>query len=181
MKLGDPIIDFSLKGVDGKIYSLKDFEDKKVIAIMFSCNHCPYVVASEREFVELQTEFGPKGFQLIAINPNEDQNYPTDSFENMMERAKEKGFNFPYLRDETQEVAKRYGAGRTPELYIFDESRRLRYHGRINDNPRNHDQITRHDAREAIRELLEGKEVSVPETQAIGCSIKWLQEAAMQK
>ncbi len=91
----------------------------------------------------------------------------------MIKRAEEKGFNFPYLRDETQEIAKAYGAGRTPEFFIFDEKRVLRYHGRINDNPREHDKITRHDAREAISALLEGMDVDIPETNAIGCSIKW--------
>lgn len=175
MNIGDRIIDFNLKGTDGKIHSLKDYDDKRVIAIVFSCNHCPYVIASEREYVELQNEFGPKGFQLIAINPNEDKNYPQDSFDEMVRRAKEKGFNFPYLRDETQEVAKAYGAGRTPEFFIFDEERKLRYHGRINDNPREHEKISRHDVKEAIAALLEGREVEVPITNAIGCSIKWWQ------
>ena len=173
MRLGDKIIDFSLKGIDGKVHSLKEFEDKRVIAVVFSCNHCPYVIASERELIDMQKEFGQKGFQLIAINSNEDKNYPQDSFDEMIKRAEEKGFNFPYLRDETQEIAKAYGAGRTPEFFIFDENRVLRYHGRINDNPREHDKITRHDAREAISALLEGKDVDIPETNAIGCSIKW--------
>ncbi|RMG24229.1 MAG: thioredoxin family protein [Methanobacteriota archaeon] len=173
MELGDQIIDFRLKGTDGEFHSLKEYADKKVIAVVFSCNHCPYVIASERELVALQSEFGPKGFQLIAINSNEDKNYPQDSFEEMVRRAKEKGFNFPYLRDETQEVAKAYGAGRTPEFFIFDEHHKLRYHGRINDNPREHDKITRHDAREAIAALLEGRDIEVPITNPIGCSIKW--------
>lgn len=174
MKLQSEPINFKLKGVDGKYHTLDEFKDKDYLAIIFSCNHCPYVVASEREFVEIQKEYGSKGVQLIAINPNAaNSDYPADSYENMIKRAEEKDFNFPYLVDETQEVAKKYNAGRTPEIFLFDKSRELVYHGRINDNPKNHNQITRHDFQEALDELLSGEEISVPKTKPIGCSIKY--------
>lgn len=175
MELGSSPINFNLQGVDGNTYSLKNFADKKYLAIMFSCNHCPYVIASEREFVQIQSDFGDQGFQLVAINPNDEVTYPTDSFDNMVKRAEEKKFNFPYLRDKTQEVAKKYNAGRTPEIYLYNEERKLVYYGRINDNPKFHDEITRYDLRQAVSELVEGKKVSMPWTQALGCSIKWVQ------
>ena len=175
LQIGENPINFNLKGVDGKNHSLQDFEDKKYIGLIFSCNHCPYVVASEQQFVELQNQYGPNGFQLIAINTNSaNSDYPADSFENMIKRAKEKNFNFPYLDDKDQSLSRKYGAGRTPEIYLFDEKRKLVYHGRINDNPTNHDQISRYDFKEALDELIAGKTVSVPEIPALGCSIKFV-------
>ncbi|MHA2502722.1 MAG: thioredoxin family protein [Candidatus Kariarchaeaceae archaeon] len=175
LELGSQPIDFNLLGTDDQRYSLDSFKESNLLAIIFSCNHCPYVVASEREFKELQSEYGPKGLQLVAINSNSaNPDYPGDSFDNMKKRAEEKEFNFPYLDDHDQGLARKYGAGRTPEIYLYDENRSLVYHGRINDNPTKHDQITRHDLREAIDELLEGKSVSVDKVPAIGCSIKFV-------
>jgi peroxiredoxin len=176
LKINSEPIDFNLKGVDNKNYTLDDFKDKKYLAIMFSCNHCPYVVASEKEFAELQNEYRSMGFQLVAINTNSpNPDYPTDSFENMVKRSDEKKFNFPYLDDADQSVSRKYGAGRTPEVFLFNEKRKLVYHGRINDNPREHDKITRHDLKEALDELISGKEVTLPENNALGCSIKWVE------
>ncbi|OLS23066.1 MAG: Thiol-disulfide oxidoreductase ResA [Candidatus Heimdallarchaeota archaeon LC_2] len=176
LELNSKPLDFRLKGVDDKLYSLSDFDNKKYLAIIFSCNHCPYVVASEREFVQLQDEYGSKGLQIVAINTNSaNPNYPTDSFENMVKRAEEKNFNFPYLDDSDQSVSKDYGAGRTPEIYLFNENRNLIYHGRINDNPREHDKITRRDLKEALDELISGNEISLPINNALGCSIKWVE------
>jgi peroxiredoxin len=176
LQIGDEIIDFNLKNVDGNNYSLKNFQNKELLAVIFSCNHCPYVIASEREMVQIQKDYADKKVQLIAINPNDEVNYPQDSYENMISRAKEKGFNFPYLRDETQEVAKAYGASRTPEFYIFNKERRLVYHGRLNENPKDTASVNIHDVRTALDEILSGKEVSTPQTQALGCSIKWKEE-----
>lgn len=176
LTIGSDPIDFSLVGVDDKTYSLSDFQTAKYLALVFSCNHCPYVVASEREYIELQTEYGPKGFQFVAINTNSaNPDYPSDSFENMKKRAAEKNFNFPYLDDATQEISRAYGAGRTPEVYLFDAKRKLVYHGRINDNPRNLDEITRHDLKIALDELLEGNPISMPVNTALGCSIKFVE------
>lgn len=174
LELNSKPLDFELQGVDGKYYSLADFTDKRYLAIVFSCNHCPYVVASEREYVELQKKYADNDFQLVTINTNSaNTDYPADSYENMVKRAKEKDFNFPYLDDSDQSVSKKYGAGRTPEIFLFNENRNLVYHGRINDNPREHDKISRYDLKEALEELISGKEVSIPQTGPLGCSIKW--------
>lgn len=176
LKLGSKPINFSLKGIDEKYYSLEDFDDKKYLAIMFSCNHCPYVIASEREFVAIQTDFEKNGFGFVVINPNvANPKYPGDSFKNMKERAEEKKFNFPYLADDTQEVARTYMAGKTPEIFLYDENRDLVYYGRINDNPRNPSEISRQDLRIALEELTSGNPISVPETLALGCSIKYIE------
>ncbi|NIO38171.1 redoxin family protein, partial [Candidatus Bathyarchaeota archaeon] len=134
LKIGDHLLDFRLPGVDGKDYSLEGFKDKRVVVVMFSCNHCPTVKAYEDRFIEFQKDYKEKGVVLIAINPNDEKKYPEDSFENMKIRAREKGFNFLYLRDESQRIAKAYGAERTPEVYVFDEEKLLRYHGRVDDN-----------------------------------------------
>ena len=174
LALGSKPKPFSLRGIDDKIYSLDDFK-KTYIAIMFSCNHCPYVVGSEREFVQLQKEF-MDDFTLIAINSNEaNPDYPTDSFDNMKARAEEKGFNFPYLVDDTQDIARAYSAGRTPEIFLYNEHRVLVFKGRIKDNPKKPQEVSRHDLREALLELKAGKPISIPETQAIGCSIKFME------
>jgi peroxiredoxin len=164
---------FNLKGVDGKFHSLNDYADKKAVVVVFTCNHCPAAVASEDRLVQLQKDYAPKGVQLVAINPNEDKGHPTDSFDHMIKRAAEKKFNFPYLRDETQEVAKAYGAVRTPHVFLLDQGRKVAYRGRIDDNINDPDAITRHDLREAIDEVLRGKRVSTPITEPVGCSVKW--------
>ena len=135
LKIGDPAPQFrDLLGVDGKKYSMEDFNDKKILIIAFTCNHCPYVQAYESRLIDIQRDYGDKGVQLIAINSNETRNYPEDDYEHMVKRAADKGYNFPYLRDESQRVAASYSAHTTPELFVLDEERRLRYHGRIDDN-----------------------------------------------
>lgn len=173
IKIGDVAPDFSLPGVDGRNYSLSDFRDKKILVVIFSCNHCPYVQAYEDRIIALQEEFKDKGVSFIAINSNDDKNYPEDSFENMVKRAKMKGYNFPYLRDKSQDVARVYGATHTPHIFVFDEKRRLRYTGKIDDNWREPDKVKERYLRDAILDLLEGREVRNPETYAIGCTIKW--------
>src|SRR3989338_6197914 len=134
MKAGEKAKSFSLPGVDGKLYSLESFKSAKALVIIFSCNHCPYAQAYEDRIIAIQKDFGAKGAQVVAINSNEDQNYPEDSFDEMVKRAKMRGFNFPYLRDESQEVAKGYAAERTPHIYLFDADRKLAYTGKIDDN-----------------------------------------------
>jgi len=173
LKIGDPALDFQLLGVDGNTYRVEDFEDKKILIVMFSCNHCPTVRAYEDRFVELQRDYKDKGVVLVAINPNDDKKYPEDSFKNMKARAKEKGFNFPYLRDETQSVARSYGAERTPEAFVFDMKRVLRYHGRIDDNVYEPDKIQQHYLRDALDAILKGQKVLVQDTEPVGCTIKW--------
>lgn len=175
LKIGSSAPDFNLKGVDGKLYSLNSFSDKNVLIVIFSCNHCPYVQAYEKRIISIQKDFADKSVQIVAINSNEDVNYPEDSFDEMIKRSKEKNYNFPYLRDETQEVAKAYGATHTPEIFLFDEQRKLRYHGKIDDNWKEPEKVKYNYLRDAITEVLEGKEVSIPETFSIGCTIKWKQ------
>ena len=173
LRIGDSAPGFRLPGVDGKDHSLEDFRDKKVVIAMFSCNHCPTVKAYEGRFVELQRDYKDKGVALIAINPNDDKNYPEDSFDNMKIRAKERGFNFPYLRDESQKVARAYGAERTPEVFVFDDRRVLRYHGRIDDNVYEPNQVSQPYLRNALDALLRGKKVPLEETEPVGCTVKW--------
>src|SRR5438445_923560 len=158
-----PAVDFQLKGVDGKTHSLKSFADKKALAIVFSCNHCPYVQAYEARMVQLQRDYLPNGASLVAINSNDDAGYPEDSFENMITRSKEKGFNFPYLRDETQEIARKYGAICTLHIFLYNQQRVLSYKGRIDDN-RNPTDVKSHDLRNAIDAVLSSKTPAVQET-----------------
>lgn len=173
LPIGGPAPNFQLLGVDGKEYSLETFKDKKVLVIIFSCNHCPYVQAYEGRMIQIQKNYVDKGAQFALINSNEDQNYPEDSFEEMVKRAKIIGYPFPYLRDESQGVAKAYRATHTPHLFVFDQERYLRYTGKIDDNHQNPQAVQRHYLREALDALLSGKEVLEPSTHAIGCTIKW--------
>jgi peroxiredoxin len=166
-------VDFDLPGVDGQNHSLKELSGKKAVIVIFSCNHCPYVQAYEDRIIQIQNDYAAKGAQIVAINSNEDVNHPDDSFENMVKRAKEKKFNFLYLRDETQSAARDYGATHTPHIFLFDQKRELRYTGKIDDNWQEASKVKRRYLREALDALLEGKEVPEPETHAIGCTIKW--------
>ena len=173
MNLGDPAPDFSLPGTDGKTYRLSDFKERKALAVIFSCNHCPYVIASEGRMLELQAKYGPKGAQLVAINANDAVNYPDDSFEAMKKNAQAKGFNFPYLRDESQAVARAYGATHTPHIFLFSQDGKLAYSGKIDDNWEHPEKVTRRYLAEAIEALLADKPVPEPSTHSIGCTIKW--------
>jgi peroxiredoxin len=170
--LGAPAPDFDLPGVDGKNYSLSSFKDKPVLVVIFSCNHCPYVKAYEDRMVSIQRDYAGKGVQFVAINSNDDKAYPEDSFPEMVKRAKEKGFNFPYLRDEPQKVVEAYGGVCTPHAFAFDAGRRLRYRGRIDDS-KEASKVTTNDLRNALEDLIAGREVRTPDTRPFGCSIKW--------
>lgn len=173
LQIGSPAPDFNLTATDGKKYSLNSFSDKEALIVIFSCNHCPYVQAYEDRMKEIQTDYEKKGVTVVAINSNEDVNYPDDSFENMKKRSSEKNFNFPYLRDEDQSVAKAYDATHTPEIFLFDKNRKLAFHGKIDDNWQEPSKVQNHYLRDALEELFAGKEISVPETFTIGCTIKW--------
>jgi peroxiredoxin len=162
-----------LPGTDGRKYSSEHFADKKILVIVFSCNHCPYVQAYEDRMISLQREYGPKGIQLIAINSNETVNYPEDNFNEMVKRAKRRGFNFPYLRDDDQSVATAFGATHTPEFFVFDETRKLRYHGKMDDNYQDPSAVKARYLLDAIDALVAGKSVREAETHSIGCTIKW--------
>jgi len=173
LELGKPAPDFSLPGVDGKTYSLASFKDAKLLIVVFSCNHCPYVIGSEDRMIRFYNDYAPKRVAMIAINSNETQGHPTDSFEDMKSHASEKGLPFPYVRDEKQDVALAYGALRTPHYYVFDADRKLRYTGRMDDNPRNPGQEKTHELRDAVDALLAGKKPPVEVTNPIGCNVKW--------
>ena len=172
LSLGQKAPDFTLPGVDGKVYSLSSFSDRPVLVVVFSCNHCPYVKAYEDRMVSIQRDYESKGVRLVAINSNDSKSYPEDGFDQMVVRAKEKGFNFPYLRDESQDVVTAYGGICTPHAMAFDKSRVLRYRGRIDDS-RDPSKVTSNDLRNALDDILSGKEVRVPDTRPFGCSIKW--------
>ncbi|HZY94547.1 MAG TPA: thioredoxin family protein [Candidatus Bathyarchaeia archaeon] len=173
LPIGSDAIDFKLKGVDGKSYDLNSFAGKKALVVVFSCNHCPYAQAYEQRIVQLQSDYHRKGAVFVAINSNDDTDYPEDSFENMIKRSKERGFNFPYVRDESQDVARKYGAICTPHVFAFDNHRVLRYKGRIDDNWRNPSEVKTKDLRNALDAILEDKRPQVQETRPFGCSIKW--------
>lgn len=173
LKIGDNAIPFDLPGVDGKRHALADFADKDVLVVIFSCNHCPYVQAWEDRMIQIQADYAGRGVQFVAINANDAVKYPSDSFEAMVDRAREKGFNFPYLRDESQEIARAYGAQRTPEVFLFDQERRLRYHGAIDDNYEDPGAVKQHYLRAALDAVLAGHSALVAETAPVGCTIKW--------
>jgi peroxiredoxin len=171
--LGTPAPDFSLPGTDNKTYSLESFKDKKVLVVIFMCNHCPYVKAVLRRLINLQNEFAERSVQLVSINVNDANNYPDDSPENMKALAEKKDLPFPYLFDASQESAKAYDAVCTPDIYAYGEERKLLYRGRVDDNWQHPDEITRHDLKDAIEAILADQEVNDDQVSSIGCSIKW--------
>lgn len=163
---------FDLPGTDGKNHALAALSGKLVVVIV-SCNHCPYVVAYEPRLVAISNEYGARGVDFVAVNANDATRYPDDGMQAMRTRAQERGFKFPYLRDDSQAFVRALGARFTPEVYVFDEGRKLRYHGRIDDNHRDVAAVTSHDLKNALDALLAGKEPPVAETTAFGCSVKW--------
>lgn len=175
MPIGTPAPAFSLPGVDGRDWSLDSFADATVLVAVFTCNHCPYAKAVEDRLVAIQDDYEGKGVRLVGINPNDDERYPDDSFEAMKVRADEKGFNFPYLRDDTGAVARAYDAACTPDVFVFDRDRRLVYNGRIDDNWQEPRAVTRHDLRLVLDAALAGTAVDFEPIPSMGCSIKWKQ------
>lgn len=173
MPLGTEAPGFSLPNVDGQTLSLDSFSDAEVLVLVFTCNHCPYAIASEDRLIDIQRDYGPKGVQVVAINPNDATKYPDDSFDAMKVRARDKQFNFPYLRDETQEVARAYDAACTPDPFVFGRDRTLVYNGRIDDNWQEPDKVTRNDLRQVLDAALEGRSVDFDHVASMGCSIKW--------
>ena len=174
-KIGDEATDFKLKDVNEKMVSLSDYPDAKGFIVIFTCNTCPFAVASEQRMVNLDKEFKPKGYPVIAINPNNPAVQPDDTYELMQQKAKEAGFTFPYLYDESQSIYAKYGAAKTPHVYLLQKEGTkniVKYIGAIDDNVRNAAEVKERFLANAVNELLEGKEVSVKETKAIGCSVK---------
>ncbi len=176
LPIGSDAPDFKdLPGTDGKTYGLDSFKDSKLVVLNFTCNHCPYAKAYEDRFTALAEEFTSKGVAFLAVNVNDAESYPEDDMEHMKKRAQEKGFPFPYVRDDSQEVAKAYGAVCTPHLFVLDGDRKLAYEGRIDDSWQEPDAANAHDLRDAIEALLAGGPVPNPQTNPMGCSIKWKQ------
>jgi len=173
LEIGQKAPSFQLKGVDGKTYTLEMFRDAKAVALIFMCNHCPYVQAYIDRLISLQNDYADQGVRFVSINSNETKNYPEDSFENMVRWAEERKFPFPYLRDETQEMATAYGANRTPEIFLLDSSFRVCYHGGVDDNYQNPKEVREHYLRDAIEDLLQKGSVSHTTSRTIGCTIKW--------
>jgi len=187
LPIGSPAPPFSLPGTDGKTYTLESFAKSEVLVIIFTCNHCPTAQAYEDRIIQLTKDYSPKNVALVAIMPNDPSSINLDelgytdlgdSYEEMKLRAKEKNFNFPYLYDgDNEKVALAYGPVATPHVYIFDKKRILRYSGRIDDTEKPTKTPTVMDARNAINELLAGKQVTVPTTKVFGCSIKWAEKS----
>ena len=174
--LGTSAASFQLPGVDSKTYSLESFSNKNVLVIIFMCNHCPYVKAVLQRLIALQAETGHQGVQLIGINSNDVDRYPDDSMENMQKITKERGINFPYLLDVSQETAKAYDAVCTPDIYVYGSERKLLYRGRIDDNWEHEEKVTQRNLKEAVDCIVAGKKVPDKQISSIGCSIKWKQK-----
>lgn len=173
--IGDEIINFNLKNVDNTMVSLDDYPESKGFIIIFTCNTCPFSVANEDRIIALDQEFKLKGYPVIAINPNNPKVKPGDSFEKMQKRSRDKGFTFPYLLDEGQKIYPIFGATKTPHVYLVQKENGkniVKYIGAIDDNVRDASNVKEHFVSNAVNELLNGKEVTVKETKAIGCSIK---------
>lgn len=174
-KIGDIATDFKLKGVDGTYVSLSDYKDAKGFIVAFTCNHCPYSVAYEDRLIKLDYIYKTRGYPVIAINPNNPDKYPSDNFENMKIRAKEKGFTFPYLFDDGQKIFPQYGATKTPHIYILEKTEagnKVKYIGAIDNNYQDANKADVHYVKDAVNALLREEEIKVKETKAIGCSIK---------
>lgn len=173
-QIGDEAKDFKLKNVDGKMISMADYKDAKGFIVIFTCNHCPYSVAYEDRINKTDKKYKAKGFPVIAINPNDPELYPSDSFDNMIKRSKEKNFSFPYVFDETQEIFKRYGATKTPHVFILSNNSgkyTVEYMGAIDNNYKDELLVTKAYINNAVDALLQNKKPAITITKAIGCGI----------
>ncbi len=174
--VGDKARDFQLKNVDGRTVSLQSHAGEQGCIVVFTCNHCPFAIKYEDRIQALHEKFAAQGYPVIAINPNDPTKQPEDSFENMQVRAREKGFTFPYVMDETQAIARAYGATRTPHVYLLQRRGNdfvVRYIGAIDDNANDANKVQKKYLEDAIGELRQGRAVSESKTKAIGCTIKW--------
>lgn len=174
-KVGDEAMNFKLKNIDDKMISLSDYGSEKGVVVIFTCNHCPFSVAYEDRIIELDKKYKKLGYPVIAINPNDPISYPEDSFENMKIRATEKGFTFPYILDEKQDVFPKYGATKTPHVYLLENKNgkfEVAYIGAIDDNSKDASSVEKTYLADAIDALLSGKKPEPNLTKAVGCSIK---------
>ena len=172
--IGDKVNNFELKNVDGNTIALNDYKDKKGVIVIFTCNNCPYVKMWEDRIISLDKDYTSKGYPVVAINPN--GSFKSDSFEKMKKRAKEKKYTFPYLQDYTQEVAKSFGASRTPHVFVLNKSGndfKVAYIGAIDDNYKSANKVKSHYVEDAVNALITGGKPDTKMTRSIGCSIKW--------
>jgi peroxiredoxin len=172
LAIGNSAPDFKLPATDGKKYELSDFK-APVLVLFFTCNHCPYVIGSDEKTRKTVDTFSPQGVDFVAINSNSVNTYPEDSFDEMKQRMEKHKFPWVYLYDQSQEVARAYGALRTPHFFVFDKERKLIYCGRGVDNPRDASKIAVRDLDRALVQHLAGSPISVPLTNPIGCNVKW--------
>lgn len=174
--VGDKAMDFKLKNIDGKMVSLADYKEAKGFIVVFTCNHCPFAKAYEDRIIALNTKYQPLNYPVIAINPNDPVTVPEDDMATMQQRAKAKNYSFPYLVDETQNIAKTYGATRTPHVFVLQKSGAdyiVKYIGAIDDNSDDPSAVKEKYVENAVDALLAGKTVPTNNTKAIGCGIKW--------
>ncbi len=173
--IGDEAMNFKLKNVDGSYVSLSDYQDEKGVIVIFTCNHCPYAQAWEERIIQIDRQFDDKGYPVVAIQPNDPELQPQDSYKNMQKRAREKNYPFPYLFDETQEVYRTYGAERTPHVFVLENQSGdfiVQYIGAVDDNYKNPDQVKEKYLASAVKALLGDSRPDPQKTKAIGCSIK---------
>ncbi|HJT63190.1 MAG TPA: thioredoxin family protein [Candidatus Limnocylindria bacterium] len=171
LKIGERTPGFEgLLGTDGHRYGLNDFAHSRLVVVIFASNRCPTVHAYEERLRAFQEAYGPRGVQVVAINSNDEHLYPEESYERMVAFARDSGYSFPYLKDSGQEMARAWGPTRTFEVFVLDQYRRLRYHGRF-DDARLADRVTTHDLRDAVEALLVRRDVQVPSTRPFGCSL----------
>jgi len=163
---------FTLPGVDGSDHSLDDYRDAQVLVLVQSCNHCPYVQAWEGRLDAVARDYADRGVRVAAISSNDAASHPEDSFDQMQRRARERGFAFDYLYDESQDVAHALGSERTPEVFVYDGDRRLAYHGAIDDS-RDETAVTTQYLRDALDAVLAGEAPAVADTAPVGCTVKW--------
>lgn len=173
LPIGSKAPDFKLSATDGKTYSLKDFDAAPLLVLFFTCNHCPYVIASDETTRKTAEKYMQKGVAFVGINSNSEKTVPEDSFAGMQARMEEHRFPWTYLHDKTQECAHAYGALRTPHFYVFDRERKLVYTGRGIDKPRDPAKMSVNDLENALEDVLGGRSVKVPLTNPIGCNVKW--------
>lgn len=173
LDIGDTAPEFSLPATDGKTYSLADFADADLLVVFFTCNHCPYVTGSDEITRQTAEKYADKGVRFVGINSNSVNTYAEDSFDHMVERMKQHNFPWVYLYDESQDIARAYGALRTPHFYVFDKDRKLVYTGRGVDQPRDASKATVNDLDRTLDEITSGQPVSTPMTNPIGCNVKW--------
>ncbi len=172
LTIGDIAPDFKLMNVDDAMVSLDDYDDVKGYIVTFTCNHCPYAIMYEDRLIDLHNKYADMGYPVVAINPNDPEAKPADSFDNMKVRAEEKGFPFAYLMDEGQKIYPQYGATKTPHVFLLDADRKVRYIGAIDDDARDASAVTEKFLENAIAALEKGEDPTPATTKAIGCSIK---------